>query len=179
MSDDEQAGQPQAGRDRLAGSHGYVTMDIAEFRSRLTEIGALLGVDLGEKRIGIAVCDARRLVASPLGTIARADRQTEFVETTRLLAGRMICGAVFGHPVNMNGSRGPAAQSARAYARQFAMRADLPVLLWDERLSTAAVTRMMVEADSSRRRRAEIVDETAAGYILQGAIDRLARLADG
>ena len=163
-------------QDQLASRRSYLTMDIDEFYALLPEAGALLGFDLGEKRIGIAVCDAQRLVASPLGTIARRNRQSEFDETQTLLAGRVICGAVFGHPVNMNNSRGPAAQSARAYARQFAMRGDMPVLLWDERLSTAAVTRMMVEADRSRRRRAEIVDETAAGYILQGAIDRLARL---
>ncbi len=141
----------------------------------LPRSGALIGLDLGSKTIGIAVSDPARLIASPLETLKR----TKFAEdAARLLAhaeGRAIAGIILGLPVNMDGSEGPRAQSTRAFARNLAKVADIPIAFWDERLSTAAVTRTLLEADTSRAKRAAAVDKMAAAFILQGALDRLGR----
>lgn len=137
----------------------------------------LLGFDLGTKTIGIALSDTERCIATPLETIART-KFTKEAERIRSLSERYgVGGFVFGLPVNMDGSEGPRAQATRAFARNLARVLALPTAFWDERLSTAAVTRAMIAADTSRARRAEIVDRVAAAYILQGALDFLARRA--
>lgn len=137
---------------------------------------ALMGLDLGTKTIGLALSDAGRRIASPLTTI----RRTKFkADATALLAHateHRVAALVLGLPVNMDGSEGPRAQATRAFARNLAGLSALPILFWDERLSTAAVTRTLIEADASRKRQAEVVDKMAAAYILQGVLDRLARM---
>lgn len=139
--------------------------------------GALLGIDPGDGAIGVAACDATRLIASPLEVITRGKKFAPALE--RLLAlydGRSCVGMVIGLPVNMDGTQGPRAQSARTFARNILNARDIPIAMWDERLSTAAVERMLIDADVTRRRRGEVVDKLAAAWILQGAIDRLAAL---
>jgi putative Holliday junction resolvase len=137
--------------------------------------GALLGLDLGEKTIGLALSDLRRKIASPLLTIRRtkfaADAAALLAEARR----HAVAALVIGLPLNMDGSEGPRAQSARAFARNLAKLTDLPIAFWDERLSTVAVERELIGADVSRRKRAAVIDQHAAAFILQGALDRLAR----
>lgn len=133
----------------------------------------LLGLDLGEKTIGMALSDTLLSVASPLETRKRGKFSQDAAALNELADRHGVGGIVVGLPLNMDGSEGPAAQSARAFARNFSRQHNLPILLWDERLSTAAVTRTLIEADASRRRRAELVDKLAAAYILQGALDAL------
>jgi putative Holliday junction resolvase len=133
----------------------------------------LAALDLGEKTIGIAIGDPGHTVASPLTTIRRGKFTKDAAELLRILDERQVGGLVIGLPLNMDGSEGPSAQSARAFGRNFAARSPLPILFWDERLSTAAVTRTLIDADASRKRRAEVVDKMAAAYILQGMLDRL------
>lgn len=135
--------------------------------------GPLLGLDLGEKTIGVATSDSRRSIASPVETLARGKFSADAAKLAALAKGRAAQGFVVGLPRNMDGSEGSAAQSARAFARNLARATGLPVAMWDERLSTAAVQRTLLEADASRRRRAEVVDKMAAAYILQGALDRI------
>ncbi len=150
--------------------------DIESFAAALPARGALLGLDHGTKTIGVAISDATRAIASPLTGV----RKGKFRDNVETLAGlateNAVCGLVIGFPLNMDGTLGPSAQSARAFAKNLSEALSLPVLMWDERLSTAAVNRMLIEADTSRKRRGEIVDETAAAYILQGALDRMRRL---
>jgi putative holliday junction resolvase len=133
----------------------------------------LFGLDLGEKTIGIALSDARRTIASPLETLKRIKFQPDAQHLLQLARLHGVGGFVIGLPRNMDGSEGAAAQSARAFGRNLAALTDLPIAFWDERLSTAAVTRTLLEADTSRKRRAALVDKLAAAYILQGALDRL------
>ncbi len=153
-----------------------VTKDIEEFAAALPGRGALLGIDPGSKTIGVAVCDRDWRIASPLVGIKKAKFARNGAEIAELATRNAIAGIVVGLPLNMDGTAGPSAQSASAFARNLAALVGLPVLMWDERLSTAAVTRGMIDADTSRRKRAEIVDKIAASYILQGAIDRLGRM---
>ena len=137
--------------------------------------GPLLGLDLGEKTIGVASCDPDRKVATPVETIRRV-KFTPDAERLAVLAGeRRAVGLVVGLPLNMDGSEGPRAQSTRSFVRNLARILPLPVALWDERLSTAAMERDLIGLDTSRARRAEKIDESAATFILQGAIDRLRR----
>ena len=132
------------------------------------------GLDLGTKTIGVAVSDRSLTVASPLSVISRVKFTTDLDALLRLMSGRGAVGMIIGLPVNMDGSEGPRCQSARAFARHVLLRADRPIAFWDERLSTAAVNRVLItEADSSRARRAQVVDSLAATWILQGALDRL------
>jgi putative Holliday junction resolvase len=133
----------------------------------------LLGFDLGEKTIGLALSDTMLTVATPLETLKRGKFSVDAPLIEAIIAKHGIGGLVIGLPLNMDGSEGPSAQSARAFGRNFAARTTLPILFWDERLSTAAVTRTLIDADASRRRRAEVVDKMAAAYILQGVLDRL------
>ncbi len=137
----------------------------------------LVGLDLGTKTIGIAVSDVERRFATPVTTI----RRTRFTQDAALLvseAGRLgAIALVTGLPLNMDGTEGPRVQATRAFIRNMAPLTTLPFVLWDERLSTAAVTRSLIEQDVSRAKRAQVVDRMAAAYILQGALDRLARLA--
>ena len=137
----------------------------------------LMGLDLGTKTIGVAVSDARRLRATPLETLTRKKFGADAAALGPLAEARAVCGVVLGLPRNMDGTEGPRAQATRAFARNLTRALGLPALLWDERLSTAAVERGMIAADLSRKRRAERVDRAAAAYILEGALDRLARLS--
>ena len=148
-------------------------LDLAHFAAALPPQGALIGVDPGEKRIGVAACDGGRLIASAVDTIARSKFAADAAAIFKHYDARKCVGLVIGLPLNMDGSSGPAAQAARAFARNLLAQRDAPLLLWDERLSTAAVTRTLIEADASRRRRADVVDKLAAAYMLQGAVDAL------
>jgi putative holliday junction resolvase len=155
-----------------------ITTDPAELAAALPNGGKLLGLDVGTKTIGIAICDAGWHFAGPAETIRRS-KFTKDLETLRGLIGREhALGLVVGLPLNMDGSDSPRTQSTRAFARNLASL-ELPILLWDERWSTQAVERAMIEADVSRAKRAEKVDALAAAHILQGAIDALANLANG
>ncbi|HEX3483926.1 MAG TPA: Holliday junction resolvase RuvX [Micropepsaceae bacterium] len=148
-------------------------LSLEELRAQLVPGRRLLGLDLGEKTIGVALSDTSLSVATPLKTLVRSKFKTNAAQLAALIAEHGIGGLVVGLPLNMDGTDGPSAQSARAFARNFAAVSDSPVVLVDERLSTAAVTRTLIDADTSRRRRAEVVDKMAAAYILQGALDRL------
>lgn len=136
----------------------------------------ILGLDVGTKTIGVALSDLGRSIATPMETITRTRFVQDAARLFRIVAEQRVGGLVIGLPINMDGSSGPRAQSARQFARNLSAHIDLPMLLWDERLSTAAVTRTLLEADTSRARRKALVDKLAAAYILQGALDRLARL---
>jgi putative Holliday junction resolvase len=136
--------------------------------------GALLGLDPGTKTIGVAGCDPSRLIASPLETIVRGKKLAPALDRLfQLYDERRCAGIVLGLPMNMDGTEGPRAQSARALARNILERRDVPLTMWDERLSTAGAERALIEADASRARRDELIDKLAAAWILQGAIDRL------
>ncbi len=139
----------------------------------LPQRAALMGLDLGTKTIGLAISDPERRIASPLLTIARTKFAADAEAMLRAATAHAIAGLVIGLPLNMDGSEGPRAQATRAFARNLARLTPLPIAFWDERLSTAAVTRTLIEADTSRKRRGEVVDKMAAAYILQGALDRL------
>jgi putative Holliday junction resolvase len=141
--------------------------------------GALIGIDLGTKTIGIATSDPDRRLATGVETIQRKAFAADVQRLLALAAERQAVGFVLGLPINMDGTEGPRAQSARAFARNLAKLTTLPIALWDERLSTAAVERELISADVSRRKRAAVIDQHAAAFILQGALDRLARLEKG
>ena len=150
-----------------------MTTSFADQAGALGDKGALLGLDIGEKTIGVAVCDPARMVATPVETIRRK-KFTPDAERLATLAGeRNVTGLIIGLPLNMDGSEGPSAQRARAFARNLPRILDLPVAFWDERMSTAAMERELIALDTSRAKRADKIDEMAATYILQGAIDRL------
>jgi putative Holliday junction resolvase len=138
--------------------------------------GALLGLDLGTKTIGVAASDPDRRIATAVETIARKAFTPDAERLLALAAERSASGFILGLPLNMDGSEGPRAQSTRAFARNLSKLTDLPIALWDERLSTAAVERALIGADVSRAKRAAVVDQHAAMFILQGALDRLAKL---
>ena len=138
--------------------------------------GALLGLDVGTKTIGVATSDADRRLATGVETISRKTFAVDAKRVLSLAAERRCAGFVLGLPINMDGSEGPRAQSTRAFARNFARLTALPIGLWDERLSTAAVERELIAADVSRGKRKAVVDQHAAVFILQGALDRLARM---
>jgi putative Holliday junction resolvase len=146
------------------------------FAAALPRQGALIGLDLGTKTIGVAVSDISRRIASPLETIRRTKFGADAAALLALAGPRRIAGIVLGLPRNMDGSEGPRAQSTRAFARNLAGLTELPIAFWDERLSTVAAERALLEADASRRRRAAVIDHVAAGYILQGMLDRLGHL---
>lgn len=140
----------------------------------LTPGQRLLGVDLGSKTIGIALSDVGRSIATPMQTLRRRKFSEDIVLIAAIIAEQNVGGIIVGLPVNMNATEGPRAQSARAFAKNLNKHLKLPVALWDERLSTAAAERMLIDADASRARRAELIDKIAAAYILQGALDRMA-----
>ncbi|CAN5602408.1 Holliday junction resolvase RuvX [soil metagenome] len=153
---------------------GTLYADAEAFGAALPPGRALCGLDLGTKTIGVAVSDTSCRIASPLRTIKRSRFAADAALLLALFTERAIGGVVIGLPRNMDGSEGPRAQSARAFARNLTALAPLPTTFWDERLSTVAAERALLEADTSRRRRAEVIDHVAAGYILQGLLDRLA-----
>jgi putative Holliday junction resolvase len=150
--------------------------DVVAFSAALTPGAALAGLDLGTHTIGVAVTDTLRSVASPLETIRRKKFGLDAARLREILLARQIGGVVLGLPRNMDGSEGPRCQSTRAFARNFAALWDGPITFWDERLSTVAAERALLEADTTRKRRAEVIDHVAAAYILQGALDRLRHL---
>ena len=150
---------------------------IEEAATQLPPRGGLLGLDLGTKTIGIASCDPDRRLAAAVETIARKQFTPDAARILSLASARGAVGFVLGLPVNMDGSEGPRAQSTRAFARNFARLTEWPIILWDERLSTAAVQRDLIQQDVSRAKRAAVVDQHAAAFILQGALDRLRFLA--
>lgn len=149
---------------------------LEDFAAALPRSGAIAGLDLGTKTIGVAVSDGLRQIASPLTVIRRQKFTLDAAELLRIIEGRALAGLVLGLPRNMDGSEGPRAQSTRAFARNLERLTPLPLGFWDERLSTVAAERALLEADASRRKRAEVIDQVAAGYILQGALDRLRHL---
>ncbi|MEP3295135.1 MAG: Holliday junction resolvase RuvX [Pseudoruegeria sp.] len=153
--------------------------DITEFADALPPMKAIAGLDFGEKTIGVAVSDSFLAVASPLDTIRRKKFTVDAEALLEIIKHRSIVGLVLGLPRNMDGSEGARCQKTRAFARNLGRLTDLPITYWDERLSTVAAERSLLEADTSRKRRAEVIDHIAAGYILQGALDRLSHLKRG
>ncbi len=152
---------------------------VEAFLAALPAHRAIAGLDLGEKTIGVAVSDRLRSVATPLLTIRRVKFTQDAAQLLAITAERELAGLVLGLPRNMDGSEGPRCQSTRAFARNLEKLTDLPITYWDERLSTVAAERALLEADTSRKRRAEVIDHVAAGYILQGVLDRAAHLDRG
>jgi len=153
--------------------------DIAGFAAALPPMRALAGLDLGDKTIGVAVSDRMLSIASPLQTSRRKKFGLDAAALLEILDAREIGGIILGLPRNMDGTEGPRCQSTRAFARNLSRLTDRPIGFWDERLSTVAAERALLEADTSRRRRAEVIDHVAAGVILQGALDRLTVLRRG
>ena len=174
-------GRDKPGHDDFRGAISILALntpmavvDLMELPQILPPSGALIGLDLGEKTIGVAVSDGMRMVASPLTLI----RKTKFTDDAnalfKLMDERKVAGLVIGLPVNMDGTEGPRCQSVRAFARNVLRLRDMPIAFWDERMSTMAINRLLIdEADINRARRAEVVDKMAAGYILQGALERM------
>jgi putative Holliday junction resolvase len=150
---------------------GIVSPD--ELRGLVPPGHRLLGLDLGEKTIGLALSDRLLTVATPFETLKRGKFAADAARLDTIISAQGVGGLVAGLPLNMDGSDGPSAQSARAFGRNWAARSSIPLLFWDERLSTMAVTRTLIDADASRKRRGEVVDKMAAAYILQGLLDRL------
>jgi putative Holliday junction resolvase len=147
--------------------------EIDDLPSALAPNARLIGIDLGDKTIGLALSDVNRTIASALETLPRTKFRPDAAALLRIAETHGAGGLVVGLPKNMDGSEGPRAQSTRAFVRNLAPLTDLAIVFWDERLSTAAVTRTLLEADASRARRSDLVDKLAAAYILQGALDRL------
>jgi putative Holliday junction resolvase len=150
--------------------------EIEEFKTALARNERLIGLDLGTKTIGVALSDVMRSVATPLIVLKKAKLKVDVAALQEIIGEHGVGGIVLGLPKNMDNTEGPRAQSTRAFARNIDAALGLPILFWDERLSTAAVTRTLIEADTSRKKRAEVIDKMAAAYILQGALDRLARV---
>jgi len=150
-------------------------LPLEEALPHLAARGCLIGLDLGTKTIGVAVSDPERRLATGVETIARTTFTADADRIFALAAERAAVGFVLGLPLNMDGSEGPRAQSTRSFARNLGKRTALPIALWDERLSTAAVERELIAADASRAKRAAVIDQHAAAFILQGALDRLQR----
>ena len=150
-----------------------ITQDVFDYRAALSEGGRLAGLDVGSKTIGVALCDAQWTFASAAETIKRRKFTQDLEQLRAILAAQEIAGLVIGLPLNLDGTDSPQTQSTRAFARNLDQALDLPILLWDERWSTQAVERAMIDADMTRKKRAERVDAAAAGFILQGAIDAL------
>lgn len=153
-----------------------IAADLAAFAAGLPRGGRLMGLDLGTKTIGVALADAGWSFASPLETVARTKLAPDLARLSAIIAAQYIVGLVLGHPINMDGTRGPRAQATRAFARDAARVLALPLLLWDERLSTAEAERVMIGQDLSRAKRAARIDSHAAAIILQGALDALAHV---
>jgi len=151
-----------------------LTLD--ELLTRLPRFARLIGLDLGTKTIGVAVSDVERRIASPVETIRREKFTADVQKLATITKTQEAFALVIGLPLNMDGSEGPRAQATRSFVRNLDAHLKLPVIYWDERLSTAAVTRTLIEQDASRAKRAEVVDRMAAAYILQGALDRIQRI---
>lgn len=150
-----------------------------DFAAALPPMSALMGLDLGTKTIGVAVSDRIGAVATPLETVKRKKFSTDAARLMEIIKQRDISGILLGLPRNMDGTEGPRCQSTRAFARNLGQLTDLPISFWDERLSTVAAEKALLEADTTRKRRAEVIDHVAASYILQGALDRMRHLKNG
>lgn len=150
--------------------------DITEFAAALPRAQSIMGLDLGDKTIGVAISDVLLSVASPHETVRRKKFGVDAARLLEIAGARDICGIILGLPRNMDGSEGPRCQSTRAFARNLTRLTDLPIGYWDERLSTVAAERALLEADTSRKRRAEVIDNIAASYILQGVLDRIGHI---
>jgi putative Holliday junction resolvase len=157
---------------------GATLIAIEDLPPKLAVEARLLGLDVGTKTIGMALSDVTRSIATPFETIRRTKFTADAKTIAELIEKNQVGAVVIGLPLNLDGSEGPRAQSTRAFARNLAPHIAVPMVFWDERLSTAAVERHLIEADASRKRRAEVVDRMAAAYILQGALDRLRRIAE-
>ncbi|MEO0379063.1 MAG: Holliday junction resolvase RuvX [Pseudomonadota bacterium] len=153
-----------------------ITDDVHVFATAVPQMCPLMGLDLGDKTIGVAVSDTFLSVATPLETVRRRKFGLDAERLQELIAARSVGGLVLGLPRNMDGSEGPRCQSTRAFARNLGQLWDGPITFWDERLSTVAAEKALLEADTTRKRRAEVIDHVAAGYILQGLLDRLAMM---
>ena len=167
---------PPDAKPAVAPPGGQTHEDIRAFADRLGPHRRLIGIDAGTKTLGLALSDLTRTIASPLLTIARTKFSKDVEQLLAIAAEHKIAGFVLGFPANLDGTEGPRAQSTRAFARNLNRISPLPILLWDERLSTAAAERTLLAADQSRRRRAEVIDKMAAAIILQGALDRMHNL---
>ncbi|AXC49667.1 Holliday junction resolvase RuvX [Paracoccus suum] len=155
-----------------------ICVGIEDLAPLLPRAGGLIGLDLGTKTIGVAVSDGLRQVASPLTVIRRTKFTQDAAAVLALVAERGLAGIILGLPLNMDGSEGPRVQSTRAFSRNLERLTPVPIAFWDERLSTVAAERALLEGDASRARRAQVIDQVAAGYILQGALDRLRYLGE-
>ncbi|MES0823935.1 Holliday junction resolvase RuvX [Ruegeria sp. SCP11] len=147
--------------------------EFEDFAAALPPLTALMGLDLGEKTIGVAVSDLMRGVASPLETVRRKKFTLDSARLLEIIADREIGGVILGLPKNMDGTEGPRCQSTRAFARNLSRLTEVSIGFWDERLSTVAAEKALLEADTTRKRRGQVIDHVAAGYILQGALDRM------
>ena len=158
-----------------------ILADAESFAAALPATGAIMGLDLGTKTIGVAISDGLRGAATPVETVRRIKFTEDAQRLLALITARGVAGVILGLPLNMDGSPGPRVQSTQAFARNLEKLTPLPITFWDERLSTVAAERALIEADMSRMRRREVIDQVAAGYILQGALDRLTYMdkADG
>jgi putative Holliday junction resolvase len=153
--------------------------DISQDAASIPSFQALMGLDLGTKTIGVAVSDGMQSVATPLETIKRRKFTQDAERILEIIKDRNIGAIILGLPLNMDGSEGPRVQSTRAFARNLERLTPLPITFWDERLSTVAAERALLEGDTSRKRRSEVIDHVAASYILQGVLDRLGHLRRG
>lgn len=151
---------------------GITTSDVEAFQASLPKGRRLIGIDAGTKTIGLALSDVRCTIASGLETIRRTKFKVDAARLLELASTHQVAGFVLGLPANLDGTEGPRAQGTRAFARNLNQLSPLPILLWDERLTTAQAERLLIEADQSRQRRAEVIDKLAATLILQGALDR-------
>lgn len=159
--------------EAAAAATGRTTQDIAEFATLLPPRGRLVGVDAGTKTLGLALSDVTRTIASPLETILRKKFTLDAQRLFELVRHHEVGGLVIGLPINLDGTEGPRAQGTRAICRNINKLSPLPILLWDERLTTQAAERMLIDADQTRKRRGEVIDKLAATLILQNALDRL------
>jgi putative Holliday junction resolvase len=157
-------------------AQGQTVSDIAEFAPLLPERRRLIGIDAGTKTLGLALSDVARFIASPLETIKRTKFSADAARLLQLIDEHQVCALVLGWPLNLDGTMGPRAQATRAFARNVNKLTPLPILLWDERLTTAEAERMLISADASRKRRADVIDKLAATIILQGALNRMRTL---
>ena len=147
--------------------------DIAAFTGRIGSAGRLIGIDAGTKTLGLALSDVTRTIASPLIVLRRKRFKEDAAELLRLVQEHGVAGLVLGLPTNLDGTTGPRVQATRAFAKNLNALTPIPILLWDERLSTAEAERTLIAADASRKRRAAVIDKLAATIILQGALDRM------
>ena len=162
--------------DQKAKSKLSDDLTVEELAGQLVKNDRLLGLDLGTKTIGLALSDTMRVIATPMQTLAKGKFKVDAAKLLALIDTHQIGGLVLGMPRNLNGTEGPRAQSTRAFARNFSALTNCPILFWDERLSTVAVERTLLEADATRKRRSEVIDKMAAAFILQGVLDRLKHL---